>query len=161
MKTGEIIKKLLEERGIKQVKLAEFLDVSANTVNRWIPTENKEGIEPSEYNIIRIAEFFDVPVSYIKGDADYWDNSAVVEHLFESTNREKAWTQLLNYMGYSISDKSDYSSIDLSEESPNYQPFEKLSCIKYKGKEKIVHTNALELLLKKMEKHIEIEIDSI
>lgn len=156
MNTGEIIKRLLEEQGRKQADLARYLNVSNNTVNRWMPTEKKEGIKPSEYHLIRIADFFDVPISYITGDYDYWDENEVIRNLFESTRAETAWYKFLNALGYSIKDITDYSQVDIKADT--ITPSSKMLRIQCGDESRDINEKELSLLLKKCEKHLKIEL---
>ena len=99
MTTGEIIKRLLDDRNIKQSELARYLGVPANTVNRWMPTENKAGSNPSPYYLDKIANFFDVPIDYFTGEYDYFSDSDITKHLYESGEKESAWRKLLELYG--------------------------------------------------------------
>ena len=149
METGEIIYRLLKERDKKQADLARYLGVNPNTVNRWIPTKNKSGIEPSDYHKIRIAEFFDVPIGYITGEYDYFSDHSIIEHLFDSTAKESAWIRLLNTLGYAIRDCTDYSTDNAKQVE-----------ITYKSKTRIMSHAEFSLYLKKFESHIAVEMEA-
>lgn len=156
MNTGEIIKRLLEEQGKTQADLARYLGVSNTTVNRWIPTKNKEGDNPSKYHLIRIADFFDVPILYITGDYDYWNENDITRHLFENTRAETAWYKFLNALGYTIKDITDYSNVDLH--SNTITPFSKMLRIQCGDEYRDINEKELSLLLKKCEKHLKLEL---
>ena len=77
MTTGEKIKFLLEKNDLKQTDLAKYLskrtkkEVSANTVNRWIPNENpnKKIYPPSQKYLSLIADYFNVSVDVLLDDS--------------------------------------------------------------------------------------------
>ena len=58
---------MLEKQGKKQTDLAKYLGVSPNTVNRWIPTEKREGIIPNQKTLVKIAWFFNVSTDILLG----------------------------------------------------------------------------------------------
>ena len=159
MTTGEIIKRLLEERNVKQSELARYLGVPANTVNRWMPTENKAGNNPSPYFLGKIAEFFDIPVDYFSGQYDYFNDADIAKHLFDTTQKETAWKNLFEAYGYTITDATDYSQAEknLSEKSFP-MPFVSEIMIQRGNDKRIMNRNEFILSLQKFEKHLRIEL---
>lgn len=152
MTTGEIIKDLLHETGRKQAELARFLGVSTNTVNRWIPTDKKQGIEPSKENIKKIAEFFEVSTDIIIGEAGKYGSE---EHLrFTEVKRKKweAFENLLQSFGYEIENNSYHEDTNTIETPTEY-------VLKWCGEERYIKAVDLDSLLKKLEKHIRIELE--
>lgn len=107
--TGEMIKDLLEKKGKTQAQLSRYLskctgkEVSPNTVNRWIPNENnpdKKVIPPSGKYLPMIAEFFNVSVDIILGEAAEWDSK--YHHMFcvkafKHTEKYCEWLESLDY----------------------------------------------------------------
>ena len=61
MSIGQRISKLRKEKGFSQEYVAERLDVSRQAVSKW-ETDNSA---PDTYNLIALAELFDVSVEYI------------------------------------------------------------------------------------------------
>ena len=61
MSIGQRIGKLRKEKGFSQEYVAERLDVSRQAVSKW-ETDNSA---PDTYNLIALAELFDVSVEYI------------------------------------------------------------------------------------------------
>lgn len=57
------LKKLRQESGISQQKLADVILVSQQSVNKY---ENKN-VEPDLETLVKIAEFFDVSLDYLAG----------------------------------------------------------------------------------------------
>ena len=57
------LKKLRQELGISQQKLADVILVSQQSVNKY---ENKD-VEPDMETLIKIADFFDVSLDYLAG----------------------------------------------------------------------------------------------
>ena len=71
----ENIKKLREEMGITQKQLADVIDVSQQSVNKY---EN-HNIEPDIETLIRIADYFNTSVDYIVGHTELRRKVAKVE----------------------------------------------------------------------------------
>lgn len=57
------IRKLRKERGLKAAKIAEFLGVSYQSFYRYEKGER----DPSIQMLIKLADFFDVPIDYLVG----------------------------------------------------------------------------------------------
>ena len=153
MTTGEIIKRLLEERNIKQSELARYLGVSSNTVWRWIPSDksvSKVVHEPDYYYKCRIADFFQVPVECITGEDDYWDGN--LQPMVDRWEKRVAWHKLLTLMGYVIEYGDDYAPL---------KPMEKTEDILItNGKiRKKIHHGEFNRLLDNFERHIELAIE--
>lgn len=141
MKTGDIIKYILKENGKTQADLARYLGVSSNTVNRWIPTEGKEGIQPSDYHLVKIADYFGIPVSGLTGGYDDFD--ALLDHIGDASRREDAWISLLETMGYSFQNFSKNPSSIIT--------------VKHYGHETNISYNELRVLFERLEEHIDVE----
>lgn len=63
MKFNEALRKIREEEGIPQEAVAYMLDVKQQTVSKW-----ELGItEPNRKKIIKLADFFRVPINYFYG----------------------------------------------------------------------------------------------
>ncbi len=62
-KFAENLKTLRQEKGIGQVELAKHINVSRGIISLW---ENSLR-EPGMYNLIALADFFDVSVDYLIG----------------------------------------------------------------------------------------------
>lgn len=156
MTTGEIIKDLLQNTGRSQADLARFLGVSANTVNRWIPTDNKQGIEPSKENIRKIAEFFEVSTDIITGSAGKYGSDEHMQFVAKKQKKMEAFENLLREFGYSIS----YDSFD-KESDTIKTPTE--AVLQWQdgidSEERFIKIVDFDNLLKKLEKHIRIEIE--
>lgn len=120
MTTGEMIKDLLEKKGFSQTDLARYLSkcsgkvVSTNTVNRWLPTgnPNKKVYSPNKTYLPMIAEFFNVSVDIILGNAGEWDSN--YHHMFcvdsyKHTDKYCAW---LESLGYELEDNAAHETPD-------------------------------------------------
>lgn len=152
MTTGEIIKDLLHKTGRKQIELARFLGVSSNTVNRWIPTAKKQGIEPSGENIRKIAEFFDVSTDIITGVSGKYGSEEHKQFVHKKAEKWKAFECLLETFGYEIENDS------YQEDTNSIEPPTEF-ILKWNGDERYIKAVDFDLLLKRMEKHIRIEIE--
>ncbi len=62
-KFAENLKSLRQEKGIGQVELARQINVSRGIISLW---ENNLR-EPGMYNLIALADYFDVSVDYLIG----------------------------------------------------------------------------------------------
>lgn len=60
---------LLEEKGVSRGKLARSAGVHTSTVTNWI-----NGKKPTIDNLVSVAEFFGVPISYLTDDANISEN---------------------------------------------------------------------------------------
>lgn len=156
MTTGEIIKDLLQKTGKSQAELSRFLGVSPNTVNRWIPTETKQGGEPSEKNIKKIAEFFQVSTDIIKGDSGEYGSEKHMEFIEAKMKKWEAFEQLLNTFGYELKNDS-YNEETNTVESPKEYTISWGNGID--SEERFMKAVDLDCLLRKLEKHIRIEIE--
>lgn len=157
MTTGEMIKDLLEKTGKKQADLARYLGVNPNTVNLWMPKENKKAVEPSEKNLKKIAEFFQVPIDVLKGKAGEIDSikwykfSQVKERKFES------FELFLESLGYEIEPSVFNKTTGTFDLSKEYK-------ITWKDEDgtnfSIIKGIDFDIFLAKLEKHIKIEIEN-
>lgn len=66
MKFGDILRKLIEDRGITQKKLAACLNIAPSTLGNYIQNSR----EPDYETLKRIAEYFNVTVDYLIGYPD-------------------------------------------------------------------------------------------
>jgi transcriptional regulator with XRE-family HTH domain len=60
------IKELREQKGIKQIDLAEYLNVSQATLSNW----ERNVFNPDKESLISIADYFGTTTDYILGRAD-------------------------------------------------------------------------------------------
>jgi len=61
MSLGDILRNLLEERGISQKELADTLDIGSSTIGNYI-----QGIRDPDYDVLKsLAEYFDVSIDYL------------------------------------------------------------------------------------------------
>lgn len=63
MSFGKRLEDLLEERNMKQNKLAEELNMASSTINGYI----KDNRQPDYKTLIRLAEYFQVSTDYLLG----------------------------------------------------------------------------------------------
>lgn len=75
MKTGEKIAKLRKDKNISQEALAEMLGLSRQSVSKW---ENGSAL-PTMENLSRLANIFDVPVSYLLDDTQQENRTVKTE----------------------------------------------------------------------------------
>lgn len=61
------LKELRIEKGVSQVRLAKFINVSQSMITRWESDE----CEPTASNIAAIANFFEVSADYLLGREDF------------------------------------------------------------------------------------------
>lgn len=84
----ERMTKLLEEQGKTERELADYLDISYNTVRIW---KNKQPI-PSAEHLVAIAEFLGVSIKYLlSGEAEQYQEKLSPEqkeivHYFNKLN---------------------------------------------------------------------------
>lgn len=64
---GKKIRELRTEKGLKQIELAEILNVTQSTIVRY---ENGK-YEPSLSTLIKICKYFEVSADYLLGLTDY------------------------------------------------------------------------------------------
>lgn len=75
MKTGEKIAKLRKDKNISQEALADMLGLSRQSVSKW---ENGSAL-PTMENLSRLANIFDVPVSYLLDDTQQENRTVKTE----------------------------------------------------------------------------------
>lgn len=80
------LKKLLEEKGIQQTTLADELDLGKTTINNWVCGLSM----PSYAKIRKIADFLNVPVSYLTEDSNSLRKGHDVEVIMESLFKDSA-----------------------------------------------------------------------
>lgn len=102
MNTGEIIKDMLNRTGKSQADLARYLGVNPNTVNLWMPKENKKAVEPSKKNLKKIAEFFQVSVDVIEGKAGAYESEKRLDFIESNVKKKLAFENFLEILGYKI-----------------------------------------------------------
>ena len=61
------LKMLRKETHVSQQSLASFVGVSQQCVSEW----EKDNIEPTLSNLVKIADFFDVSLDFLSGRKDY------------------------------------------------------------------------------------------
>lgn len=66
-KFAERLKELRNEKGISQIKLAKFINVSDASINRWEKDLNSPSIE----SIIELCKFFECSSDYLIGLQDW------------------------------------------------------------------------------------------
>ncbi|HVN97022.1 MAG TPA: helix-turn-helix domain-containing protein [Syntrophorhabdaceae bacterium] len=66
MNVGQKIRRLREERGLKQINLANALQVSPQAVSKWERGSNQPDVDA----LIKIARLFDVSTDYLLGITD-------------------------------------------------------------------------------------------
>ncbi len=66
-KFSENLIRLRKEFGVSQQKLANSICVTQQCVSEW----EKDNIEPTLSNLIKLADFFDVSIDYLSGKKDY------------------------------------------------------------------------------------------
>ena len=72
------LRSLIEEKGVSQKELADFIGVKRQTIAKW-----RDGITaPDMYSIRELAEYFDVSLEYLYGDS----KSKIKENLLISEN---------------------------------------------------------------------------
>ncbi len=74
MNIGIRLKELLDGSGMKQVELAKKLDVSTNTIQRWIKGE----ASPRTENLVQMANVFGIPVGYFTSERNESDDPSFV-----------------------------------------------------------------------------------
>lgn len=111
MLVGEKIKFLLEKNDLKQTDLAKYLskrtkkEVSANTVNRWIPNENpnKKIYPPSQKYLSLIADYFNVSVdSLLDDDSEIDSLFGITIPTTKSIEKSEAFMNLLKAYDYDM-----------------------------------------------------------
>ena len=66
-KFSENLIRLRKEKGLTQQGLACFLDVSQQCISEW----EKDKIEPTMSNLMRIADCFEVSIDFLVGRKEY------------------------------------------------------------------------------------------
>ena len=66
-KLGLQLQDLRIKKNMTQEMVAEYMDVSRQTISKWEANKSK----PSTKNLIRLAEFFEVPLSRLTGTVDH------------------------------------------------------------------------------------------
>ncbi|MBQ3334951.1 MAG: helix-turn-helix transcriptional regulator [Eubacteriaceae bacterium] len=158
MTSGEMIRDLLKQTGKTQADLARFLKVSPTTVNRWIPTENKKGIEPSKKNIKKIADFFQVSIDVITGDAGEIGSVGWLKFIQDKNKKRESFEFFLESLGYKIKNSGynkNTNTIDIAKECEIewYNENDDIESRTIKGLD-------FDIFLYKLEKHIKIEIEN-
>ena len=64
---AERLLELRKEKGISQAALAKELQISYAVICYW----ETDRSEPTAPNLVKIADYFDVPVDYLLGRIDY------------------------------------------------------------------------------------------
>lgn len=110
MKMGDRIRTLREERGIRQIDLAEHLGVALTTVSGWETNNRVPRIEVLE----KIADFFGVTPNFLLGEDD---NLSKLEadfpegvRLIRRANNEMTESQkkqLIKYMEFLLNNKNE------------------------------------------------------
>ncbi|MBQ7046916.1 MAG: helix-turn-helix transcriptional regulator [Oscillospiraceae bacterium] len=72
----ENLKKLRNKKGVSQQKLANTIEVSQQSINKY---ENHK-IEPDIQTLIKIADFFETSVDYLIGHSD-------IDHVIEKVSK--------------------------------------------------------------------------
>lgn len=88
MSFGDILRKLLNDRGITQKQLAMSLNIAASTLGNYI----QDSREPDFETLKRLADFFDVSVDYLLGHRSKKANSFTEDellHIFRSLTPEQ------------------------------------------------------------------------
>lgn len=161
MTTGEMIKHLLEKQGKTQAQLSKFLsretgkDVSPNTVNRWIPNDSnpeKKVYPPSRKYLLLIAEFLKVSVDVLLCETGEYGSEKQMDWIKEKNQKWTAFENLLQSFGYEIENDSYQKDTNTIGTPTEY-------ILKWDDEERSIKAVDLDLLLKKMEKHIRIEIE--
>ena len=62
----DIIKKEMQKKGYSQRDLARLLEVTDNTISKWLQGKTK----PTDDKVVKMAEIFAKPVSYIRGESN-------------------------------------------------------------------------------------------
>ncbi|MBR6694610.1 MAG: helix-turn-helix transcriptional regulator [Clostridia bacterium] len=60
------LKEIRKQKGISQLKLALDLNTNQNTISRYETGEREPGI----YELIKLADYFDVSIDYLLGRTD-------------------------------------------------------------------------------------------
>jgi transcriptional regulator with XRE-family HTH domain len=99
MAIGDVLIRLRDRKGIKQYELAEYLEVSQNTISDW--ESNKTDIK-SKY-IPKIADFFGVEIS----DLFSSDSKIIIKQINKENSKN-------NYNAYNIkvSEKSTIENLN-------------------------------------------------
>ena len=78
MNASKRVTQLLEEQGKTERELADYLNISYNTVRIW---KNKQPIPPAEH-LVSIAEFLGVSVKYLlTGEAEQYKENLTPEQI--------------------------------------------------------------------------------
>lgn len=72
----ENLKKLRNKKGVSQQRLADAIEVSQQSINKY---ENHK-IEPDIQTLIKLADYFETSVDYLIGHTD-------IDHVMESVSR--------------------------------------------------------------------------
>lgn len=105
-KFGEKIKKLRQEKGWSQEKLAEKLNISRQAVYKW---EANKGY-PDISNLIEISEIFDVTIDeLIKGDQDLQDEFSDKKDSFEQLSDPGFYLGIVLFMIGILTDFDSWS----------------------------------------------------
>lgn len=66
-KFSETLSRLRKDNGISQKTLSAAVGVTQQCVSEW----EKDNIEPTMTNLVKIADFFDVSIDYLVGRSGY------------------------------------------------------------------------------------------
>lgn len=79
MEFGEVLRELLEERGISQKKMAEDLNMAVSTLGNYI----RDNREPDFKTLKRMADYFQVSVDYLLDHPYQQTENHKQDHLLE------------------------------------------------------------------------------
>ena len=80
MKFGIVLKELMKENKISQVKLAKEIDVTQRAISKWINLQS----EPTESYIVKCAMFFKVSTDFLLGLEDDNGNKINIKNSFNN-----------------------------------------------------------------------------
>lgn len=93
MNIGHQLYNLLEENGVRQKELADFLNLSASTINGYV----KNRRQPDANTLVRLASYFNTSTDYIYGltsvkepfAASYTAEERLLIHIYRSIPDDK------------------------------------------------------------------------
>jgi len=100
-----IFEKLLKERGIKAVEVSKATGIPQSTFSDW----KKGKSEPKKEKIKKLADFFDVPITF------FYDDNIVVEIELVEALKDRQQDRLIEYAVRTAAAHRE-SGVDLSEE---------------------------------------------
>lgn len=123
---GEKIDTLLKENNIKQKELAEFLQVTDNTISYFVRGTRT----PNLQQIISISNYFDVSTDYLLGKSDIQTSDTTVKDICEYTGLIESSLEFLKKINsYKIGDfidmpvnseKDIHSQVTCEYDRPSY-----------------------------------------